>query len=310
MARTKASEKSKKNDLGSQIIDPRPYDFLDSPCEEVQENDTPTPELISQTKLFTNLYRRVDDYMSPKLSSYHKLSMHHTVPGKGKKKKKKSIVKTLLEEENLNFEMFVKRIQERCPWMPKCVPRRDIRTIALVANEIGWDKLLRNKKFIIHKPSPLFEPFCGSNAKFEPWRKAIIQNKQFENTNGLLILKNAFASVYSNYLAVIKQGAYKAMANKDLAAFTGFNKALFEENGRGVVALIGLKTKVVEELFEKYTKMTVKNQRKFKGDVMSYWAKNLPELEKSKICKDFQNIFPSLFIQIRKVQKTFEKPEL
>lgn len=126
--------------------------------------------------------------------------------------------------------------------------------------------------------------------------------------SGIQILENTFASIYSNYLARIKQGGYKAMTNSELAEF---NKALFEDNGRGVVVLIGLKPKVVETLFRKYTKMTVQNQRKFKSDVMSYWAKNLLALEKKKVCKDFQNIFPSLFVQIKIFQKkSLKKPGL
>ena len=118
--------------------------------------------------------------------------MHHHVPGKGKKKKKQSIVKTLLQDENLDFEMFVKvsclkiitfyfeRIQQKCPWMPKCVPKRDLRTIDFAANQIGWHKLL-NKKFVVHE-SPLFEKFRGALSKFEPWRKELILNKQFEKS--------------------------------------------------------------------------------------------------------------------------------
>jgi len=75
----------------------------------------------------------------------------------------------------MNFEIFVKVyfLKIKCPWMPKCVPKRDVRTIAFVANEIGWRKLL-NKKFITEKSSPLFSTFSASQSKFEPWREYII----------------------------------------------------------------------------------------------------------------------------------------
>ena len=46
--------------------------------------------------------------MSSKLDKYNKLSLYHEVPGKNKKMKRKSIVRTLVEDENMNFETFVK----------------------------------------------------------------------------------------------------------------------------------------------------------------------------------------------------------
>lgn len=307
MARTKATLKKKQSDQGSQIIINPPLSFSDdeSPVKNAsapERSKVSSSELMSQTKMFTNLYRRVDDFMSGKLTSYHKLSVTHSVPGKGKRNKKQSIFKTLLEEENCDFEVFVKRIQDKCPWMPKCVPARDIRTIAFVANKIGWQKLI-NKKLVIDNVVSSVKPFCGSLSKFEPWRTMLIQNKQFEASNGLDILKNAFALIYADYLTQVVKGGYKVMVTKELASFTGFNPALFEDNGRGIIALIGLKYDVVENIFEKYQKMSVKNQRAMKSEVMSYWVDNESALEKLKICKDFQNIFPSLFTQISKIKK-------
>ena len=40
---------------------------------------------------------------------YNKLSVYHSVPGKGKEKNnQKLIVETLVKKENCNFEVFVK----------------------------------------------------------------------------------------------------------------------------------------------------------------------------------------------------------
>jgi len=178
MARTKTSEKAKKFDYpGSMIIDPHVPD--ESPKEDGDAADLkklPSSTLRSETKLFTNLFRRVDTIMSAKLDCYHKLSLYHTVPGKGKRSKKQSIVRTLLEEENCNFEMFVKSIQRKFPWKPNCVSKRDIRTIALAADAVGWEKLLK-KKFVaqalnsnkVSKKKPSLTPSLPrSLSKFQP----------------------------------------------------------------------------------------------------------------------------------------------
>ena len=54
---------------------------------------------------------------------------------------------------------------------------------------------------------------------------------------------------------------------------------------------------------KKFQTMSVANQRALKKSVMEYWVENKKELEKSKVCKDFHNIFPSLFQQISKMEK-------
>ena len=123
MVRTKASEKAKRDsDLGSMIIDPPVFRDDDDGDWAYRKKESPSnikitipwPNLLStlfiswETQLFANLYRRVDEFMIQRLDCYQKLSLQHSVPGKGKKKKSKSIVQTLLEEENCDFEMFVK----------------------------------------------------------------------------------------------------------------------------------------------------------------------------------------------------------
>jgi hypothetical protein len=301
MARTKSSMKQnnseKKDCPGNPILNP----MVDPPVSS---------KMKSQAKLFSNFYSRVDGYMSTKVDNYNKLSLYHQVPGKHKKWKKKSLVETLLIEENMNFEIFVKRIQRKCPWLPKCIPRRDLRTIAHVADEIGWDKLLKDQQMVVdngitrgHFKASASIPFSGSLKKFEPWRTNLINNTQFQSSNGLLILETAFAKIYSDYLAQIAIGGYQVKSAKELAEFTGFKKALFEENGRGCVALIGVNNSVMKSIFGKFNTMSVANQRELKKEVMTYWVENMNELTKSKVCQDFHNIFPSLFRQISKIQK-------
>merc|ERR1712118_434831 len=101
-----------------------------------------------------------------------------------------------VEDENMDFETFVKRIQRKCPWMPQCLPRRDIRTIAECAHEIGWDKLLNDQGLVVNDSNLLVssrewsssDPFDGLLKKYEVWRTKIILNTQFQKSNGLQIL--------------------------------------------------------------------------------------------------------------------------
>ena len=63
----------------------------------------------------------------------------------------------------------------------------------------------------------------------------------------------------------------------------------------------------MENIVERYDKMTTKNRREMKAEVMSYWVQNIERLKENKICKDFQNIFPSVFKQISLLKKKLEK---
>ena len=124
--------------------------------------------------------------------------------------------------------------------------------------------------------------------------------------SGIDVLKNAFIKFYSDFLAREEHG-YLVMTATELASLTGFNKALFENNERARVLLIGVETEEMENIVERYDKMTTKNKREMKAEVMSYWVQNIERLKENKICKDFQNIFPSVFKQISLLKKKLEK---
>ena len=124
--------------------------------------------------------------------------------------------------------------------------------------------------------------------------------------SGIDVLKNAFIKFYSDFLAREEHG-YLVMTATELASLTGFNKALFENNERACVLLIGVETEEMENIVERYDKMTTKNKREMKAEVMSYWVQNIERLKENKFCKDFQNIFPSVFKQISLLKKKLEK---
>ena len=124
--------------------------------------------------------------------------------------------------------------------------------------------------------------------------------------SGIDVLKNAFIKFYSDFLAREEHG-YLVMTATELASLMGFNKALFENNERACVLLIGVETEEMENIVERYDKMTTKNKREMKAEVMSYWVQNIERLKENKICKDFQNIFPSVFKQISLLKKKLEK---
>ena len=124
--------------------------------------------------------------------------------------------------------------------------------------------------------------------------------------SGIDVLKNAFIKVYSDFLAREEHG-YLVMTATELASLTGFNKALFENNERACVLLIGVETEEMENIVERYDKMTTKNKREMKAEVMSYWVQNIERLKENEICKDFQNICPSVLKQISLLKKKLEK---
>ena len=97
------------------------------------------------------------------------------------------------------------------------------------------------------------------------------------------------------------------MTATELASLTGFNKALFENHERACVLLIGVETKEMENVVERYDKMTTKNKREMKAEVMSYCVQNIERLKENEISKDFQNIFPSVLKQISLLKKKLEK---
>ena len=124
--------------------------------------------------------------------------------------------------------------------------------------------------------------------------------------SGIDVLKNAFIKVYSDFLAREEHG-YLVMTATELASLTGFNKALFENHERVCVLLIGVETEEMENIVERYDKMTTKNKREMKAEVMSYCVQNIERLKENEICKDFQNIFPSVLKQISLLKKKLEK---
>ena len=124
--------------------------------------------------------------------------------------------------------------------------------------------------------------------------------------SGIDVLKNAFIKVYSDFLAREEHG-YLVMTATELASLTGFNKALFENHERACVLLIGVETKEMENVVERYDKMTTKNKREMKAEVMSYCVQNIERLKENEISKDFQNIFPSVLKQISLLKKKLEK---
>ena len=73
--------------------------------------------------------------------------------------------------------------------------------------------------------------------------------------SGIDVLKNAFIKVYSDFLAREEHG-YLVMTATELASLTGFNKALFENHERACVLLIGVETEEMENIVERYDKMT------------------------------------------------------
>ena len=95
------------------------------------------------------------------------------------------------------------------------------------------------------------------------------------------------------------------MTNEELEKFTGLKTALFERHGRACVALIGVETKAMENIFGNYENMQSSNQREMKQEVMKYWVENVNRLEKKKICRDLKNIFPST---LKAIEKQFKKP--
>ena len=100
--------------------------------------------------------------------------------------------------------------------------------------------------------------------------------------SGIDVLKNAFIKVYSDILAREEYG-YLVMTAIELASLTGFNKALFENNERACVLLIGVETEEMENIVERYDKMTTKNKREMKAEVMSYWVQNIERLKENEI---------------------------
>ena len=124
--------------------------------------------------------------------------------------------------------------------------------------------------------------------------------------SGIDVLKNAFIKVYSDFLAREEHG-YLVMTATELASLTGFNKALFENHERACVLLIGVETEEMENIVERYDKMTTKNKREMKAEVMSYCVQNIERLKENEISKDFQNIFPSVLKQISLLKKKLEK---
>ena len=71
--------------------------------------------------------------------------------------------------------------------------------------------------------------------------------------------------------------------------------------------MIGVETEEMENIVERYDKMTTKNKREMKAEVMSYCVQNIERLKENEICKDFQNIFPSVLKQISLLKKKLEK---
>ena len=61
--------------------------------------------------MFANFYRKIDEYGEANIPAYRRLSVYYYVDGKKKgQPKRKSIVESLVLEENCSFEIFVKVI--------------------------------------------------------------------------------------------------------------------------------------------------------------------------------------------------------
>ena len=128
--------------------------------------------------------------------------------------------------------------------------------------------------------------------------------------SGMDILKNAFSVIYSNFQAVIKKGGYRAPTSKELAKMTKYNESLFTDNGRAPILLVGLKNSVMQKIFDTHVdesaSMSIKTQRKLRSEALTYLVENKKSLQKLKIFKDFEIIFPSVSKEMGK-KKNFKK---
>ena len=114
--------------------------------------------------------------------------------------------------------------------------------------------------------------------------------------SGMDILKNAFSVIYSNFQASIKKGGYRAPTSKELAKMTKYNESLFTDNCRSPILLVGLKCNEMQQIFythvDENVSMSIKTQRKLLSEALTYLVKNKKSLQKLKIFKDFDIVFP------------------
>ena len=108
--------------------------------------------------------------------------------------------------------------------------------------------------------------------------------------------------VYSNFLAIYKKSGYRSMNPKQLAKLTGYKEGLFKDNGTAPIFLTGLKLDAMKEKYGKYSdvNVTVTTQWKMRGETLAYLIQNHESFEELKIYQDFQQIFPSLFSEMKK----------
>ena len=80
--------------------------------------------------------------------------------------------------------------------------------------------------------------------------------------------------------------------------FTGKKSfSIFKDNGRAPILLVGLKSNEMQQIFDTHVdesaSMSMKTQRKLRSEALTYLVKNKKSLQKLKIFKDFEIIFPS-----------------
>ena len=81
--------------------------------------------------------------------------------------------------------------------------------------------------------------------------------------------------------------------------FTGKKSfSIFKDNGRAPILLVGLKSNEMQKIFDAHVdesaSMSIKTQRKLRSEALTYFVENKKSLQKLKIFKDFEILFPSV----------------
>ena len=85
---------------------------------------------------------------------------------------------------------------------------------------------------------------------------------------------------------------------------------IFKDNGRPPILLVGLKSNEMQKIFDAHVdesaSMSIKTQRKLRSEALTYLVENKKSLQKLKIFKDFEILFPSVSKEMGK-KKNFKK---
>ena len=81
--------------------------------------------------------------------------------------------------------------------------------------------------------------------------------------------------------------------------FTGKKSfMIFKDNGRPPILLVGLKSNEMQKIFDAHVdesaSMSIKTQRKLRSEALTDFVENKKSLQKLKIFKDFEILFPSV----------------